>query len=531
MPFDPSILLQAKGIDAPDPLQTAGRGVTLADMLMKMQQAQAVNAYWSQSLQGQQGSQSGQGMQGGQSPNPFGVNMQALQNNPMAAGSILPSVIGMAQKQAETGKAVADTGKANQEVLDSRLKTLANYANVAAENPTAQNIQGYARQFQFTGLPADALGSPPDDPTDPKQWQAYFKQVSSIATSPEQRSAILKTGTMLPLEATKAAQDIGMAPAKLAIEQGGLVNKQQELALQAAKYRTGETFEVDTPQGKTYMVKQPGTDAQGNPTINIVPAQAPTSGVTMKQPATSSQAGMNLQNASPSDVAWMQQDMAKSGQQMPAKAPVFGMGAGQQEMIKGDAKTVSELNAQMPAAQQGLNTIMDMRNKMSSGQGIFSGPIQGKDFFKEISGILSQLPGAPQELKDKVSNTQAWDAQGGELAFNMLSSLKGSVPRAQSALTMIRAIKPNTMMTPDAQQQVMDAIQQRFLDQIDYAKRASSTISGGGSLADVELPAHSSGFAKGQQLQSMPPPSSMPNGVISVDGQMYKSDGKKWVTQ
>ena len=128
-----------------------------------------------------------------------------------------------------------------------------------------------------------------------------------------------------------------------------------------------------------------------------------------------------------------------------------------------------------------------MKTIAMSPQGILAGPVNGSDFFKSVSGVLSQMPGASDNMKQQISNTQQWDAQGGELAFNFLSSMKGMSPRAMAALTAIQRIKPNTQMTPQAQAAVLGDLEEVFNDQISFAHSAAAAIKGGGTLSNANI--------------------------------------------
>jgi hypothetical protein len=108
-------------------------------------------------------------------------------------------------------------------------------------------------------------------------------------------------------------------------------------------------------------------------------------------------------------------------------------------------------------------------------KGIMSGGIAGTDTFKTLANIYAATPGANQAVVDKLANTQAWDAESGQLVAMMVKQMGGSRV-TNSQLNFMRTIKPNTLMTPEGRGQLYSILNNAFQNQIDTADQAAKYV-------------------------------------------------------
>jgi hypothetical protein len=479
---DYNFLLGAQVPQAPNPLQLAGQGLTLGnlatglqsrqlELAMQQQMAQALPEFYAQ-LQG--------GGQGGGQPGPNGEPQQPqdinsvlanmVQKYPLAGQQLTNMVLGMQEKQAEINAKLGSAAKDRQQTLDLQLQNMQRW--VAGANPPPQLVASELMR----------LNQDPSRFFDPNNPGSFNQNVANGLQDPKVRAEMAGTAATTAKTLLETAQ----APAKLAVEQSQAASSASQAAT-AAKNQQRQQWEFmggnvvrDTATNNYYqMARDPNDPTKVTP----VPIIAGGAGAQPTAPPAGGAAPPNATSAAP----------PTSGGPQPTNAPgtqfQTGFTPGAEALMQESGKTAATLASAIPAAYEGLNSVARMRNAINTGQGIFSGPVKGSDFFINMMGILSQMPGMSDAMREKVGNTQAWNSEGGELAFNMLNSLKGSAPRAQAALTQIRGIKANTIMTTQAQLEVLDAIEQRFNDQIQFAKSASSTVQGGGTISQTPLPA------------------------------------------
>ena len=479
-------LLAGKPIDVPSPIALATSGLSLAELLTKtqmgqlgLQQAQQMQKLYSdpdylRSLQTMMSG--GAGAEGG------GIDTSVLSRYPLAAPGAIKGLLEFQKNAADVASLRAGAAEKLQQVKDAQLKTLGNFADEAIATPTPDKYLAALRQLQHTGLALDTFGTPPNPMTSSvDDVTGWLKNVSGAVKTPEARANIIKTGTMLPLEAAasragtaKTQLETGLLPTEVGIKQQQANTAAAGAQTERWKFLGGNT--IENAAGDRFQL----APSPSNPT-KIIATPVVTGGASAAGTAGA---------AAPAPGA--------PGVPAPVGAPFqSGLGVGAKELVTADAKAASEFAAKIPAAIEGLNTIYGMRNLSARGQGIFSGPLRGGDFWKSVGGVLSQLPGASDAMIAKVSDTQAWEAQGGELAFNMLANLHGVAPRAQQSLEMIRRIKPNTIMTPAAQLDVFNALENIFQDQISYARAAAAAVQKNKPLSSVEIaPRGAAGFTQ-----------------------------------
>jgi hypothetical protein len=525
-------------------MDLATQGMSLGEMAQKMQmgqlqlqQAQQQAALWQdpsmapvlQSLLGG-GGQGGSapGAQGGSGPQ--SGDIASLQSKyGLALPGFVNQALTMQKNAADVGKLTSDTTKNYQDITEKRLGVVAHFADNYASTNNPQSYAQMAVNVQGWGLDK-YLGSPPDPSQDPQGAQTYATAAQGTLLDPTNRAnmakAIAETGV--------AQQTVQQGPAKLAIAQQDAAVKAATAGIDISKYMTGEPFQGT--DGQIYM-KQPATDANGNRTLNVVPAMLggaggagppnitppgtpsvppvpsgtvpPVPGVTDPGIADRQALMDQLQaNGSPRSAMGGAPTAPNAVQPLPPGTPgmgptppatvgqaaqavnpsAIGMTTGSKALLDVDAKTAGDLAAKIPSGYAALQNLDNMAQTAASGVGIYSGPIKGSDFFQSVAGVLSQLPGAPDNMAAKVSNTQAWKQQGGEFLLDTMGEMKGFVPRSAAAMNAIRAIKPNEVMTPQAQQMVISFLRDAINTQINYAKAASVQVGANQPIANTPMP-------------------------------------------
>jgi hypothetical protein len=494
---DTSFLLGGKGVEAPDPIAMAGKGLTLAQLMNTVQASQL-------GLDTQRANIAAisspdyfpaLGLGGGGAP-----SMEALQRiiqaNPLAGPDLLKRSFDLQKEQATIAK---DRAEALAKEVESRTKqvgTMSNFAMKAAETPTPQNIQGYLRQHSFAGLPSDFFGPMPPLGSSKEAWQSYLAGVASASQDPAAQLAIAKQAVMLPREA--AASDVGTAKAQLEKEQlpQQLDIKQQEAntgsfgaETKRAEFTAPEMFFVpgdNTPHFRQKdmsggMTSAPGVGTTGG---RITSNTGPRNPFAQSPGETASPAVTDMQIA---PLTPQQQRVAQAGQ-APSTPPTIGPTPQAVELGKEDVKKASEYASRMPEARGALDSIFDLRNQIAKGEGLFSGPVRGSDFFKTVAGIVSQMPGTSDALRAAVSNTQAYDAQSMQLVLKLMGEQKGITPRSMAGLQAVASAKVNSFQTPQAMLQILNSLEDDARRQLAYARESAKTVSGGKPLAETPMP-------------------------------------------
>ena len=225
--MDTNILLGAKGIEIPNPLQAAGQGLTLANLYNSNQLGQ-MNLEMQRQRAAFYGGPDAAAMWngGGAGGAPGAPDMSSIGKYGLAAPGLVEDFLKMQKQTSDIAESQAKAEQSRTEALTKKLTTLGNYSAKAMENPTPQNIQGYLRQHQMTGAPADFFGPMPPMGSAPEAWQKYLAGVTAVTQDEAQRQTAAKQLVMLPLEAaaSKAAtaqiqQNMGFKPQEVNIAQ------------------------------------------------------------------------------------------------------------------------------------------------------------------------------------------------------------------------------------------------------------------------------------------------------------------------
>jgi hypothetical protein len=459
---DYNFLLGAQVPQAPNPLQLAGQGLTLGNlatqnqlgqlniqkltgMVQAMQDPAVMNA-WSQVMSGSGGAPDF---------SPFakyGLGGQELMSNLLSA----------AEKTAHMGADQATAFKNRQEGAKMEYQNLGNYANsinpdkddpqvvINAANSIAQRLQAI-NPIAFNGMDQSSPG-------------AFLKSVATHLMDPE------------------VQQKLALGPQELAVKQG-------ELALNEAKFYNGEAFQ--DPASKAWFIKmptgggnwtvkpatwqQPGVQAHNQPG-----AQAPSgAGVSVQQPGGNGQPRINVQNASPGEVAAMNADIASGGNvftpaaggagaeppvaplgtappptqaggKLPTDAsgaPVTGPNFQTEAQIKEDitaaGKEQEDATAKANAAAQIQSLVLEQRNRAANG--ILSGQIMGQPEFLKMANILA--PWLSDKDYQTLSNSQAWTRQTNQIIALAVKQFAGSRIAARE-LPFFGGAKADATQTP-----------------------------------------------------------------------------------
>ena len=233
MAFDPSLLLQAKGIDISSPLAMGTQAMTLGNLAnqnqlgqIQVQQQQALMQAWSDPRAAQM-------VQSFMDPSQIGQGASLARDlatdYPKAAPQIMQGALGLMKEQTGIGLAQSETGEHLANTVTKRLGPIGNLAaNIAVDPTNDMAWQNLTNTIQMTPGIAQYLGLPPNAATitDPGQRRNMSQQWASAVLDPkanaDMRAIIAKTPlevTGLQLGNAKTATEIGQMPAELAVKQ------------------------------------------------------------------------------------------------------------------------------------------------------------------------------------------------------------------------------------------------------------------------------------------------------------------------
>lgn len=544
--MDTGFLLAGHGVDAPDPIALAGKGLTLAQLMTAVQTGQlgldtqraniaAISDPRYMSALGLGGSSPGGG-----GP-PAGPDMEALtsliRDNPLAGPDVLKRSFDLRKEQATIAKDTADAYKSNIAARTEQIKTLGQFALKAAEKPTPQNIQGVLRQFTHVGVPADFFGSMPPLGSSEETWKTYLSGVAASVESPADQLAAARAVVMLPREAKE--KDVGTAksqreyeqmPRELAVKElnanTGAFTAQTgraEFLAPKVEFRPGSNepmFTQRTMGGQAVVSSGTGTSDQSITGGGPAPVPSP-GGVGANRPANTV-----AQNTS-GTVAPPAQVMQTPGQTAPAQAsgapPTFGPTPGKVKLNESAAAKVSEMQAELPQIFSAITRFNDVK-KMVENDPILTGPIAGSDRFKDIAGTLSQLPGSPPKLREFVANTQLFDATAMGAVFNMMGENKGSMPRSTQAMQILIDTKPGTHQYKEALLGLTNALIYDLTSRMQLIDKATKSVAEGGSITSDVLPPAKNTVPELTDESARANPGATARGPRGT----FKSDGSTW---
>jgi hypothetical protein len=241
---DNSFLMGAKGIDVPNPLDMAVKGLTLGQLYNQNQMSDINLKQQRDYIEGFKNPSVSQAY-----AKAYGGDMTGVAElDPNIFGSAAPlfqkSMQELALQGSQIAKNRAETGKTNQETLDAKLGEIANKAGFLRDHPNDPNaLYSLIRQTQFLGLDPNmaapvpvpqsagsassmmqsATGGPDANAAAVK---AYAEAWQSFAVKPETRQAMQISAAKfgpemvgLNLSNSKTAQDIQFKPQEVNIAQ------------------------------------------------------------------------------------------------------------------------------------------------------------------------------------------------------------------------------------------------------------------------------------------------------------------------
>jgi hypothetical protein len=457
---DYNFLLGAQVPQAPNPLQLAGQGLTLGNLATQNQLGQlniqkltgmvqamqdpAVMSLWGQVMSGR---------------NTGGLDFSPLAQYGLGGQEIMSNLLSSAEKVSHMNADQQLAFKNQQEGAQMEYKNLGNIAN--GVNPATDDPQVVINTANSVAQRLRAINPTAFNGMDQSSPAAFLKNVATSLMDP------------------KTQQELALAPQELAVKQG-------ELALKEAQFYNGEAFQ--DPASKAWFIKmptgggnwtvkpatwqQPGVQAPNQPG-----AQPPAgAGVSVQQPGGNGQPRINVQNATPGEVAAMNADIASggnvftpaaggagpapppatpgttppSGGQLPTGvggAPVTGPGFQTEAQIKEDitaaGKEQEDATAKANAAAQIQSLVLEQRNRAASG--ILSGQIMGQPEFLKMANILAPYMSA-QDYQT-LSNSQAWTRQTNQIIALAVKQFAGSRIAARE-LPFFGGAKADATQTP-----------------------------------------------------------------------------------
>ena len=521
-------LLKANTPAITGPLDMARSGATLAQLLQGVQKgdielqtarqgmAMMQDPSYLSALSGMLGGgQGGGGSAPGYGPGGGGsgpMDLSFLSKFPAAAPGALQNILKMRLEGAQANENNAKASDYQQKILNARLEKVASSAQAVADDPSPSNIQAYVVNHAFSGAAQDAFGGTPST-MDPQAWAQYGSNVYKQLTDPKVRA-----------ETAMSIINAKQAPAKLGIEQQNSDTEAANLAFNKAKFYKGEPFQ--DPDSKKWFVKIPNPNGVG---FTIIAAD---SGMpTTAPPAQPSVAGaaphFNLNNASLADVQGAVAD-AQNGAPDINSGPVTGPTFRQKKELEVATPEVGHLAAQAQAAANMKSMLVDLRN--SEAQGIYSGGVTGTDFFQKIANIGAAMGTLTPEQQAKLSNTQAWNAETGNLVAQAVSQFAGSRVAARE-IPFFQSTKPDDIQTPVGRAKIYQAlwnISSRVQQQADQAQ--TWLDKGNTSLAKFQ-PKFEDSPLPAIKLDSLPNPKTWKGGALKDDqGNVLRVVNGQWVS-
>jgi len=509
-------LLAAKGIDLPTPMQYGGQALTLGNMALgnQMQQLQlqkmqdmisaVSNPAYLQAVSQMFGG--GGGGMGGPGTGAGAPDLSFLSGN-KAAPELLQNLFGMAEKSSQIGKNYAEAGKMGSETLNMGLTRLLNSAaGTPRDQVTPELASFWYHQLGMMGF-------------DPRQIGA-----GNAGTPADFRDALVNQ-----LQDPQTRQKLVNEATENWAKQAGVMQKQAELGKgEAIKGDFG--YDVFHPTTPPNLPAPPGALGQQwgaqSPPFQGVPA-----GATVKLTGP----------ASASDVQTLLSAAAQEGGQAPPQGvapPQQSRGTGgqvfyspqQKQDIEIGAKEIEDLRTKNSAATQVMGMIQDLRNL--DHQGIYSGGIQGTDFFRKIANIVAALPNhgglSPEQLQ-KLGNSQAWDADTRNLVALAVKQFAGSRVAARE-LSYFQGSKPDDLMTDAGREltyrmvyTLADRTHQDYMQADKYAHTKGNYGLAGYTpqFTDTKMP--------DIQVGGVPNPTTHKGWVWTDDkGTKHTSDGMQW---
>lgn len=544
---DYGFLAQPQGVQVPDPLAVAAKGLTLSDLFTRNQAGQLA-------LRQQQGlidaysdpNYASVFAQGPAGPGgaPGGLNMDAIarfaQAHPDAAPTLIKQGIDFQKDQATIAEQQAKAVEARASALEKQMKPLSNYAAAASTNPTAENFTGVLRQMQLMGVPPDFFGPIPTD-GNAQSVKKYMEGVAAVLVDPENRRAYAQQAAMLPgqvekqnLENRQLRQSIGFKPIEVGISQQNADTAAKNADTTRMQFNAPEAF---TPPGTTEQyVRWKSNDGQ----IHQMPMSAVPGGGMVGGPVRGT--------LSPDQLKWAQQNTlpgerpsvttgydaqgklaTESMVQPPGPIPTLGKSTEEIKMLEAAGTKVADMVDTLPPIYSAINRFTNLRDQIN-GEKLLTGPVFGSDGIKAILGTISQLPGMPAELRKYVANTQVFDANALSGAFNVMGEGKGTLPRSTAAMDLVIAAKPGTIQYREAMLHLTNEMIADLSDRASLVNNFAKAVKEGRTPGPQDFPTSTGpgGKIPATTFDQKPDPAKFSGKRISGPDGTFRSNGTEW---
>lgn len=510
------------GVQAPDILGLAGKGITLADMMQKNQ----MNDLALRTQQAQIGAVSDPHYLSALGLNaapgtasygqPSGPDLAALISRfPEFGPTLLKSAFEMQKQQADIAEAQQKAAEAKANALAKNLEPVQGFAAVVAKDPSVQNVSAWANAMRRAGLDIDAFGPLPAS-GDATAYKKYFGEIEQGLMTAPNRLAFAAQAVNLPLTAAhQALENTGQAinnaqaPQKLANETSNAAATASNAAVTRGNFFQPKPV---VKPGTSEVSYEGPTDFNGgiqrNPAVTT-----PAGGIGSPPVAGAGATGAPSGMLNPAQLQWAQQQMGTNGpvdvkgpndttfQQggMPAfdpnmgstpiKAPPWGSSPGALKMNEALAPKVAEIVAEMPQINSAYNRFAQFKQQLLNEKNL-TGPIYGSEGFQHFAGLISQLPGMSDEARKVIANTQVTNAVGLAGVFNLLGENKGSVPRSTTAMEIFIHAKPGTQQYREAALNLTDALMADLRDRVSLATNLQAKMYKNEPITWSDMPAN-----------------------------------------
>jgi hypothetical protein len=517
--IDPSVLLGARGVQVANPLELAGKGATLAELMTRVQQGQLAVQTQQQGadlyndprflalMTGQAGAGGGAPGGGGGMPGAEGAPgsggpgsdqpqttlADVLRGRGLAAPGALRALTDLQKTRAEIGEKNAQSLKLVQDVTTARIQTAGNIAAQLARNPTPQAYQALIMQMQFARLPMEAFGTPPSMMAGPDAIRDYANTIAAAATTPKDAAEVAKTYGLLP-------GDIAQQGATLAKTKAETEKTQGESGLLTYNAQTGR---ISANASATNAATESRAQQFGRATLGVNDLGQ---GYAVTPASTTGQAPTG--------------SIAQGAQ--------VGTPAGVKAAAVAGGAEVGELATKAQSAAQLQAMIGEMRAQEA--RGIYSGGIMGTEGAKRMVGLLAAAGVLPQAQADKLAHTQVFDAEAQQVVADAVSQFAGSRIAARE-LPFFQGTKPSTTQLAQARQDLYGSLYNRAQRAIDQAQQAGQHLRTPGNvdLSNFQ-PQYKSVPLPAIDVKGAPDPRTNKNATwIDDDGVRRVSNGSAWV--
>jgi len=243
---------------------------------------------------------------------------------------------------------------------------------------------------------------------------------------------------------------------------------------------------LTTPAGGIGVGPVAGAGAPGAPSGMLNPAE-------LQWAKDQMQTNGPVQVKGPNDTTFAQGGMPTfnpNSTSTPIVAPGFGMSGPALKMNEANTGKVAEMAAEMPQINSAYNRFAEFKQQLLNEKNL-TGPLYGSDGYKQLAGMISDLPGMPAQARQIIANTQVTDAVGLAGVFNLLGENKGSVPRSTTAMEIFIHAKPGTAQYREAAIHLTDSLMADLRDRAVYIGNAQMKVSKGLPLTIDDFPPNS----------------------------------------